>query len=219
MEVSEGEVNVEEGGGQTSRFSTFVSILIAVVSVMGAILAWRVAIASSNASSADTRGLLAEVDRADVNLQASIQVFGHKAAYVSFVTNKSLGEAFQALGDENQPLSLAFNSAAASTLDFLPRIYIDRDENFDFVRDQGETEAEFSLNRDTNPQPQYDAADRSRAKALWLLVDLIWFSGALVALTLADAIRNPLRYFFLLGGLGILFTGSLAAILIERAIP
>jgi hypothetical protein len=218
MELGEGEVIVEEAG-QASRFSTFVSILIAVVSVLGAILAWRVAVASSNASSTDTRALLAEADRADVNLQASITVFGHKAVYVSFVTNKSLAAAFEALGSSYQPMAFAFNSAAARTLDFMPRVYLDRDEKFDVARDLSETAADYSLNRNTNPQPLYDAADRARAKALWLLLDLIWFSGALVALTLADAIRNPLRYFCLLGGVGIMFSGSLAAVLIERAIP
>jgi hypothetical protein len=218
MNLGEGEVLVEEGVG-TSRFSTFVSILIALVSVLGAILAWRVAVASSNASTADTRGLLAEVDRAEVTLQASITVFGHKAVYASFITNKALGDAFASLGTSYQPLSFAFKSAAARSLDFMPRIYLDRDEKFDVARDLGETAADFALNRDTNPQTQYNAADISRTKSLLLLGDLIWLSGALVALTLADAIHHPLRYFFLLAGIGILFTGSLTAVLIERAIP
>ena len=218
MILGEGEVLVEEVSG-TSRFSTFVSILIALVSVLGAILAWRVAVASSNASSADTRGLLAEVDSADVTLQASITVFGHKAVYASFVTNKALGDAFDSLGSNYQPVSFAFKSAAARSLDFLPRIYLDRNENFDVARDQGETAANIALNHDTNPQSQYSAGDSSRVKSLWLLGDLIWFSGALVALTLADAIRHPVRYFFLLAGIGILFSGSLAVVLIERIIP
>ena len=218
MITGERDVIAEEEGG-TSRFSTFVSVLIAFVAVLGAILAWRVAVASSNASSADTRGLLAEVDRADVTLQASVTVFGHKAVYASFVTDKALGDAFASLGSDYQPLSFAFKSAAAHSLDFLPRVYLDRDEKFDVARDLGETEADISLNQDINPQPQYNAADSSRTKSLWLLGDLIWLSGALVALTLADAIRHPLRYFFLLGAIGILFSGSLAAILIERAIP
>ena len=54
-------------------------------------------ISSSLASSADTKGLLAEVDRADVNLQASTTVFGHQTVYASFLTNKALGDAFAAL--------------------------------------------------------------------------------------------------------------------------
>ena len=210
---------VDDEGAGTSRFSTFVSILLAVVSVLGAILAWRVAVASSNAGSADTRGLLAEVDRADVNLQASITVFGHQAVYVSFLTNKVLGDAFAPFGADYQVVSIAFNSAATRNLDFMPRIYLDRNANFDAARDRGETEADIALNRDTNPDPKYATADSARLKSLWLLGDLIWFSGALIALTLADAIRQPVRYFFLMAGITVLLTGSLAAILVERLIP
>ena len=101
----------------------------------------------------------------------------------------------------------------------MPRIYLDRDENFNATRDLGETEADIALNHDTNPDLKYASADSARLKALWLLGDLIWFSGALVALTLADAIRYPVRYFFLMAGIAILFTGSVAGVLIERAIP
>ena len=43
----------------------------------------------------------------------------------------------------------------------------------------------------------------------------VWLSSALIALTLADAIRQPVRYLFLLGGITVLLTGSLAVILIE----
>lgn len=210
-------VGEDEGG--TSRFSTFVSILLALVSVLGAILAWRVASAASNATSYDTQGLLAEVDRADVNLQASITVFGHQTVYASFLTNKALGDAFASLGPDFLVTSYAFKSTAARSLDFMPRIYLDRDENFNAVRDLGETAAQYALNQDTNPEPRYAGADSARLKSLWLLGDLIWFSGALVALTLADALRHPVRYFFLVAGIGVLFTGSLAAVLIERLIP
>lgn len=215
MNAAEREVIAEEEGG-TSRFSTFVSILIALVSVVGAILAWRVAVASSDASSADTQGLLAEVDQADVALQTSITVLGHKAVYLSFVVNRTLSAKLAALGPDYRAYSRAFDWAASYGLYYVPANYLDRNENLDFERDAGETASNFALRRDTNPSPHYSAADRARDKARWLLGDLIWFGGALLALTLADAIRHPLRYFFLFAGIGILLTGSLAEVLIER---
>jgi hypothetical protein len=216
MKQGETETLIEEGESTSNRFSNLVAILIACVSVIGAVIAWRVAVASSDASSADTRGLLATTDREDATTQATITSLGHQTAYTAFVRDNALSNAFYDLGgDDHRRLAQAFESAANRALDFIPRALLDRQDKFDVRRDIGENIAEFTVNRDINPQPHFNAADVARAKAQWLLFVLIWFGVALLLLTLADAIQNPLRYLCLLGGIGIFFIGTGVALLVE----
>ncbi len=199
----------------SSHYSTSIAVLIVLVSVVGAIVAWRVAVALSDAGSADTRGLLAAVDKEDAATQGMITVLGHQTAYEAFVRNNSLYNAFYQLGSNYSAQASAFESAATRALDFLPRQYLDRDDKLDVQRDLGESIAEISLNKDVNSKPSFDSADRARQKAQWLLLVLTWLGGALLLLTLSDAILNPLRYLFLLGGLGSLMLGTAAVVLIE----
>jgi hypothetical protein len=215
MVETEGDVIVSEVEERTSRYSTFISIMLAVVSVIGAIVAWRVSVALSQAGSADTAGLLAEMDKSDVEIAATISVIGHQTVYAAFMTNKAIADGFYALGDNYTYLAYAFHNAANEVLNYIPRNYLDRDEKFDYRRDLGETIANSELSRDTNAQPYFDSADRARYKGQWLLVDLIWLGAALLFLTLADAIQNVFRHFFLAAGVCMLLSGTLAVVLIE----
>jgi hypothetical protein len=215
MVETEGDVIVSEVEARTSRYSTFISIMLAVVSVIGAIVAWRVSVALSNAGSADTAGLLAEMDKADVEIAATISVIGHETVYAAFMTNKAIADGFYALGDNYTYLAYAFHNAANDVLNFIPRNYLDRDEKFDYQRDLGETIANSELSRDTNAQPYFNASDNARLKGQWLLIDLIGLGVSLLCLTLADAIQNFTRHLFLGLGLFTLLAGSMAVILIE----
>jgi hypothetical protein len=206
---------MNESESQSSRYSTFVSILIAIVSLAGAVLAWRVAVASSHAGNADTAGLLAAVDREDATTQATIGAVGHQMAYAAFIRNNSLAQAFYALGKDFTTTARGFEAAANRALEFVPGQYLDRNDKFDAQRDIGEDIANASVNKDIHPADHFKEADQARRKAQFLLLDLSGYGVALVALTLADAIHNRLRYLFLLGGLGLFTMGSTAAIVIE----
>lgn len=201
--------------GSSNRFSNMVAILIALVTTIGAIIAWRVAVASSDAGSADTTGLLVAVDREDATTQATLKAIGHQTAYAAFVHDDALSNALTEVGDQFSVLSDALKAAANRTLDYVPRAYIDRNENLDVQRDLGENLAQETLSKDVNPQPHFASADLARSKAQWLLFVLIWFGVALVLLTMADAIQNPLRYALLAGGLGIFVFGTISAAVIE----
>jgi hypothetical protein len=64
-------------------------------------------------------------------------------------------------------------------------------------------------------QPHFARADAARRKARWLLATIFSLSFAAFMLTTADAIRNPLRYLFLLSGAAIFTLATLIALLIE----
>ncbi|MCA1553902.1 MAG: hypothetical protein LC737_05945, partial [Chloroflexi bacterium] len=183
-----------------NRFSNMVAVLIALVTVVGAIVAWRVSVALSDAGSADTAGLLAVVDNEDATTHATIFALGHQTAYAAFLRDDRLSRALRALGDQYTVLANSLDQAATRALDYIPRAYLDREENYNVQRDVGEDVAESTINKDVNSKAKFDAADVSRGKAQWLLLMLIGLGGALLMLTSADAIQNALRYLFLVLG-------------------
>lgn len=214
----EGMHDSEWGSG---CFSTFIAVLIAMVTVVGAIIAWRVTVASNNAGGADTLGILAAIEREDVTTRATTTVMGHLTAYSAFIRDNSLAKAFDALAVANPQrtdfsnFARAFRSAANYSQDFIPPRYFDRNKELDRQRDLGAHIAEYSINKDVEPQPHFAAADKSRQKARWLLVNLILLGGALVLLTMANASEHPLRHLFWLGGVSLFGVGTLASLLVE----
>jgi hypothetical protein len=57
---------MDESKSGIDLHSTAIVLLIAVVSIVGAIVTWRVSIALSDAGTADTLGILAVVEKEDV---------------------------------------------------------------------------------------------------------------------------------------------------------
>src|SRR5919202_1464552 len=95
--VGPAESERPEKSESTDRISTLIAILIAVVSVVGALVAWRVAVASSVAGNADTDGLLAAVDRENAITEAYTTLYGHLAAYARAARNDLLAKSLQAV--------------------------------------------------------------------------------------------------------------------------
>ncbi len=206
---------------RSDYFHTIVAVLIAVVAVIGAILAWRAAVASGDADSADTRGVLAAIEKEEAMIRATTTVIGHRTAFAAFVRDDALAKSYSALANVNSQrgdlsdLARAFSDASKYAWDWIPPRYVERNENLNEQRDLGENIAQDSINKDIDSQPHFAAADESRQKAQWLVLDLILLSIALLSLTLADASQNPLRYLFFLTSVSGLVIGGLAGIIIE----
>lgn len=202
-------------------YSTAIVLLIAVVSIVGAIVTWRVSVALSDAGTADTLGILAVVEKEDVTTRATITLVGHLTAYAAFVRDDALAKSYAEVSQANpqrtdlSTFALAFRAAANYAQNAIPAAYFDRNQKLDRQRDLGEQIAQGSLGKDVDPQLHFSAADASRAKAGWLLVSITLFGFALLCLTLADAIQNLLRYLFFFAGVGFFAIGALAALFIE----
>lgn len=206
------------------KFGVWLAVLIALLSLSSALIAWRVADASGAASDADAEGLLAAVDAEDAKTAAKISVLSNLTVYARAVQHETLKKHLDALAARTTDAELKaqleaqsklLDSAATRDRDFLPAQYIDRNNVYDVARDYGETLAVNARRQDVLPEPHFTLADRYRAKAEFLLGILVALGAAFVLLTLADAIRTPLRYFMLTGGIVILVIGSGSALLIE----
>ncbi len=219
---------MDSSSDSTDRISQFIAILIAIVSVFAAIGAWRVAVATSAAGNADADGLLATVDRENALTGANVTVYGRMFAYARAVADDAIANALQPIADNTTDADLKArleqerNSriAGANQLRFsIPQQYLDRNQKYDLERDIGETTADLTLERDTFPNPHFDLADLERAKAQWLLIFVVSLGVSFVLLTLADAIKNPLRYAFLVLAFFIFVISVCGGILVDTFGP
>lgn len=215
---------MSEQSHSTDRLSGLIAVMIAIVSVLAALGAWRVAVATSNAGNADTDGLLAAVDREDAITEAYITLYGHLNAYSRAVRDDAVAQALKSIQDSTTDQNLKAQLGqqrdeliyAANTNRFaIPQQYLDRNQNFDQERDVGETLADRALEKDTLPEPHFAKANSERAKAEWLLLMLVLLGVAFVLLTLADAIKNRLRFVFIAGAVVVIGVAVIGAALIE----
>lgn len=215
---------MSENSNSYDRVSAFIAVMIAVVSVLAALGAWRVAVATSNAGNADTDGLLATVDREDALTEAYITLYGHLNAYSRAVRHDALAQALKLVQDTTTDTTLKAQLEkerdgliyAANTQRFaIPQQYLDRNQNFDQERDVGETLASRALEKDTFPEPHFVRANAERAKAEWLLLLLVMLGVAFVLLTLADAIKHPVRFILIVGALAVIVIALVGGALVE----
>ncbi len=203
------------------RFRSVVAVLIALVTLFGALLSWRVAIALGAAGGADTAGLLAAVAKEDVATFAAIAFTEHRAAYSSYIENDTLSNAYDALAQGNPTrtdlahYSSVFHYASHQAQSAIPQAYINRAGSLDAERDIGEHVAEASRNKDVEPEAHYAQADAKRQKAMVQMGAIVALGLVLILLTLADAVQHPVRYLLLVSGLLLFGATGLVSMAVE----
>jgi hypothetical protein len=190
--------------------------MIALISIAGAIVAWRVTVALGDAGSSDVRGVLAIVEDATVGTQAAALVFGDQVSFASFKSKEAVADELGRVAEFDLQAT-ALKAAARRAREFIPQSYITRDERFNEARAYAQIREQMANKKDLQPQPHFDAADLARGKATWLLFDLVWLAFGVLCLTLADALQSALRQLFLIAGAGLFGIGVLFVIAVELA--
>jgi hypothetical protein len=198
------ELTVDEEADETTeaksgdRFQAAVAILIALVSVISAVVVWRASMAAGSGSAVDHRGLVDTV-KYEAACAQTVAMLYQEADYV---TQHAL---YQARVDTLQ----AQDSAAASTeAEWVSQIVVnlalftpmttdsdyqtagggvDLDKRLDDIR-----AADPDL-RDMDPQQQFTDADQYYTEAQVLISFVIVFAVALFFLTLAEITRHKIR--------------------------
>ncbi len=203
------------------RFRALVAVLIALVSVMGALTSWRVSVALGNAGGEDSAALSAVAEKEYIATYAAIVVMQHRDAFVAYAKDDLLAKAYE-VGTQGKPertdlsdYARALRSAANHALDAIPQAYIDREGHLDQVRDMGEHIAQGARDKDVEPLPHFASADAARQKALGLIAAIILLGLVLLSLTLADAAPNRLRYLWLGSGIGLFSLAVSIVLLVE----
>jgi hypothetical protein len=230
---------MSESGGTTpqarsERFQTAVTVLIALVSTVIALVASQAAVSSGNASEAQHNGVLAKINLERVDGGTRVQMARNRRAFTTYRFNRDLYDlTFQYVGQAeaagSSPHGTRLRLEAAGQLEesnlayqFIDSGYLIRDESgeyvdFDedeFIKDRRQT---ASIYQDIDFEDNFAEADAMRVASLGLNASLLVWFVSLLFLTWAEITRSALRWVWLAAGLllalGILATYALTGML------
>lgn len=204
------------------RASNFASIMIAVVTIMGAAAACLAATAASNAADADFSGLNAAINAQKAEIINEVNAYEHYRAYTVYLRYLELGNLmYDPNSDEQTSIANgviqreAWGLASGISGTFFKPRYINPDGTYDIHRELDEAWAEDTQGADLNPAPYFEESDRMHDRSSFLIADTIVLAISFWFLTLGQAAESKIKYLWI--ALGILFcVAGLFGILIGR---
>lgn len=214
----------EISSAPSSTFETTMAILIAIVTIAGALVAWRAAIIDAEAGDADFAGLTATINAARTKITNTNTVYEHYRGYTVYTRNRELQHLLEDTVDPDQASDLNVREWAVSaqiaddSQELFSRRFLNEDGSYNLKREFGETWAEAGQSLDLDPAPHFAQADSYRSKSSTLIMVFIVQALALLFFTIAEglsAARSGWRYSLALLGLAALIFSVAAAILVE----
>ncbi len=208
------------------RMGIVAAILIAVTTVIGAVVAWRASVSADGAGDADFAGLKASLNVEETRALNFVNAYEHYGAYTTYARHNQLGDLLAddlnngaAQSDEEAYLldrqrAEAYDLADANQ-DLFPNRFLSRDRSYGVERERGEAWTDAAREKDLAPEPQYAEADKLRAKTNWLLATLSVLAVALVFYTLIEAVGERFQYLMLGLGTVSMLVGTVAALVID----
>jgi hypothetical protein len=208
---------------KTENFKTFTASMIAIVTVISALVAWRAAAASQNAGDADFRGLVATVNAEEAAVLSTIKVTEHYQAFLSYTRYNELGyKLYDALQSKpadadalEQQKSDSWGIAYGLQSLFFPSRYLRPDGTYDSQREMDELLADEQRSRDTRAETHFEEGDSLRRKSNLLVQMLILLGVAFWFFTLAQIVEHKINILFAFAGGFLLAVSSFAALIIE----
>lgn len=199
------------------------AILIAIVTVIAAVVAWRASVAADGAGDEDYDGLRAVVNVQEVQTLSTVEANQHAQAYANYRKYDenawAIGEDLEgATGARRKELEQQKAEAEAlvdAKLTMFPQKYMDRTLKYHTDAEIGELVAAEAKARDLEPEPHFIAAEGLRAKAENLLMGVVIMSLGLVCLTLVESLEGSGRKGML--GVGVLLgiAGAIYSVMVE----
>ncbi len=221
-------MTIDSAEKEDNRLETAIAVFIALVTVIGAVVAWRASVAADGAGDADFAGLQASLNAEETHALNFVNAYEHYGAYTAYSRYTQLGNALDTdLSSatnmtEEEAFLLDRQRAEAYDLgkanqDLFPNRFLNRDGSYSVEREMGEAWADAGKEKDLNPDPRYAEADSLRTKTNRLLITLSALAISLVFFTLVETAGG--RWQKLMIGLGLLFAvgGAVAAVVIEFA--
>lgn len=210
---------------QNNRLATLVAILIALATVIGAVVAWRASVAADGAGDADFAGLRATVNLEETRALASVTAYENYSAFMNYRRYEDLGnllvEAQNQLDEDEaaalEPERVSAHDLALANQQLFPNKFLNRDGSYALRREMGEIFADAAKEKELQPDGQYAEADALRDKTNQLLIAVTILAVALVFYTLVETVGKRLQYGFVAIGLLCTLAGSVMALMIEFA--
>jgi hypothetical protein len=147
-----------------SRWQTLAAVLIALVTVAGALVAWRAAVAADAAGDADFAGVQATLNREETRALNTVDAYEAYGAFTAYQRHNALGDLIaqdQAnVATEDEALLLESERADAHDLalasqHLFPNRFLNRDGTYSVQRQLGELWADAAREKNLNPEPQF----------------------------------------------------------------
>ncbi|MCX5973866.1 MAG: hypothetical protein NTU59_04165 [Coprothermobacterota bacterium] len=207
---------MKDGQEKTSSFKTIVSVLIALVAVTGAFVAWQSSQSSGEASTLESNGIKAALARAKAEIEISANLYRNQINFDSYlldyrnaeITMDQTTEVPTTMIDSQQALDQLFygrmesiNRAAVYRdlvdIDYFHEQFTSSVTNsfFDQDRYRQAMLAQVATMQAIDPQVYFPRVDFQRGRALDFALSGVILSGALVCFTLALVLSNRWKFF------------------------
>ncbi len=188
------------------RLNFWNAILIAIVTVCAAPVAWRASIAEDAAGDNDYDGLRAVVNIQEASTLGTVEAYVHAQAYANY---RRYDEQATTLGEEEEEASgreateLGRKRKDAEVmvdakLKMFPNKYMERDgksgqSSYNTSREVGQYVASQSRTKDMQFAEHFQDAEHCRTKTEKLLLGVVILTFSLVFLTLVEAFEDGAR--------------------------
>lgn len=194
-----------------SPLETVTALLIAVVVVIGALIAWQASRVDDSAGDADYAGLHALTTAEQTRALHLIRAYEDYGLYLNYWRNNLLSEEVAARLDGASPeempaLEQEYKTSvnlADVNMGYFEARYLNRDGSYNLQRQLGEMWSDAGREMDLGYEAQFAEADALRGKTLKLLLALMVLTIAPVFYSLVEAVDGRQRY--LMVALGTLF--------------
>jgi hypothetical protein len=150
---------MEAQAARTQRLETVVAILIAIATVIGAVVAWRSSVADDGAGDADFAGLRASVRAEETRALNYVNAYENYASYTNYRRYNEMGNLIEAeLASASEEAKSELERQRADNHDLsisnqrlFPNKFLDRDGSYNVKRQMGEMWADAAKENDLNP--------------------------------------------------------------------
>jgi len=224
LSFTDGERAKEES---EDRFKTVVAFLIAIVSIVGAALAYRVALAAGNAANADVAGIVSSVSLHQARVASEAELYRDLGAYLQVRIHDQLSHDLNTERDQYPSGDPARDRlwgegwtetrVAEAYLDeiYFPPEHIRSDGSYDEQAALDINIAHRALEADFNREEHFVEANRLRAKVQWLIGVALILTVTLLFYTLAEVITHAIKYLFLVLGTATFIIVIIGTLMIE----
>jgi hypothetical protein len=211
-----------EAENKESGLQTLIAIMIAAITVIAALVAWRASVIEDAAGDSDYAGLRAAVNVEETRALNFVNAYENYGAYTNYQRYRDLGDLIsedQTTVSEAEGLVLESQRSEAHDLaiasqTLFPNKFLNRDGTYGLQRQMGELWADAAKEKDLNPTPQFADADAQRGKSTRMLISLMVFAIGLVFLSLVESIEKGRSVMIALGSMTVV-AGMVIYFLVE----
>lgn len=205
-----------------ARMDVAIAVLIALVSLITALAAWRTNIVGSNAAGMTRQGMIDALKKGAAQNENWRKVYEEAGYAATFAIESAAADAMDASDDES--LKAASKNVRQYLLPNLQLLseplgtqdkYLQSDGTYDLEKRFVDLEAETPDLQALNPSAAFDLADRYAAEQRWLTVGTVLLAISLLWLGLAEILRGRGRAINLVLGVGVFLLGLLFFVVVE----